>query len=217
MADRAARGEAAEEDHPDVRRLTAREPSMAADRIGRFFDPLVLTAALLLAVGVAGAANPWVGAGWAALAGVGCAVVPEAVVRLSVRCGRAGDRQLVRREQRHVPMLVAAVSVLAIAVVLTLTGAPPLLVATVWTVLAGVAVLAAVTRVWKASIHAGVAATVATVATGVFGIGTLAFTGPICLAVAWARVRAGRHSLAQVLAGSALGAVVTLAVFPALR
>lgn len=206
-----------DEQHPDLRRLAARPVSRTADLIGKIFDPLVLTSALLLAVGAAGHPNPWVGVGWAVLALVGCAILPELVLRALVRSGRAGDRQLVRREQRRIPMLVAAACVAVVAVLLTTSGAPRLLSATVWTVLAGVAVMTAVTQLWKASIHAAVAATTATVTALVLGPRTLLAGVAVCLVVAWARVRAGRHSAAQVVGGIALGVLVTLLVFPTLR
>lgn len=202
-------------EHPDLARLASRVRSRPADAVSTVFDPLVLLTATMLLVGATHAV-PWVGVAWALAAIAGCALVPEAVLRLLVRAGRVGDRQLVVREQRHVPMLVAAVCVGATLALLVLGGAPRALVAVVITLLVGLAVMTAMTHWWKASIHADVAATCATILGWSVGAWTLAATAPIVAAVCWARVRAGRHSPAQVLAGAALGVALTAAVLPKL-
>jgi membrane-associated phospholipid phosphatase len=82
--------------------------------------------------------------------------------------------------------------------------------------LASVALLAAITTVWKVSIHCAVAAGSVTMLTLLFGPGLV----PLYLLVAltaWSRVALKDHTTAQVIAGSLLGvaaAVVTYAVIP---
>lgn len=176
-------------EHPDLVRLAARTRSVLADAVSTVFDPLLLVGVLLLAVGAASHPSPWIGAAWALAAIAGCALAPEAVLRLLVRTGRVRDRQLVMREQRHTPMLVAAGCVVLTLAALMLLGAPDRLVALVVTILAGLCVMALVTRWWKASVHAAVAATCATVTALVFGPVSLLGTLPVVAAVGWARVR----------------------------
>lgn len=201
---------------PDLRRLHARPTSRVADTVGAVFDPLILVSATLLAVGAGATAPWWVGLGWALAAIAGCALVPEIVLRLLVRAGSVGDRQLVVRAHRHTPMLIAAASIAVTLALLWVGGAPRPLLALVVTILVGLAAMTALTRVWKASVHADVAATCATVAATFYGPATLWAGVPIVAAVCWARTRSGRHSPTQVAAGVALGVAITAAVFPAL-
>lgn len=64
-----------------------------------------------------------------------------------------------------------------------------------------------VTLQWKISLHCAGAAGMATLLTGVLGMrGVLAFTSVAM--VAWSRIRLGRHTIPQALAGSALGALI---------
>jgi membrane-associated phospholipid phosphatase len=69
----------------------------------------------------------------------------------------------------------------------------------------GVALI--VTLQWKISLHCAGAAGIATLLTGVLGIqGMVAFTSVAM--VAWSRIRLGRHTISQALAGSVLGTLV---------
>jgi membrane-associated phospholipid phosphatase len=71
--------------------------------------------------------------------------------------------------------------------------------------LASVALLALVTVWWKISIHCAVAS--GSVAILAFGYGPLVLPGYLLVALlAWARVAAGDHTVAQVVAGALLGA-----------
>ena len=74
----------------------------------------------------------------------------------------------------------------------------------------------AITLVWKVSVHAAVMAGAATVLTLVFGP-PMALTVVFVLAVAWARVAKGDHTLAQVLVGALVGGAVAYLTFPPLR
>lgn len=201
---------------PDLRRLGARPASRLADLVSAVFDPLILVSATLVAVGAAATSPAWVGLAWAAAAMAGCALTPEIVLRLLVRAGSVGDRQLVVRAHRHTPMLIATGCIAVTLLLLVVGGAPQALVALVVTILLGLAAMMAVTRVWKASVHADVAATCATVAATYLGPWTVWAGVPIVAAVCWARIRSGRHSPAQVAVGVALGTALTLAVFPRL-
>lgn len=201
-------------EHPDLARLAERTPSRAADTVSRVLDPLVLVTAVSVLVSVASSPHWWAGVGWAALVVTFCAGIPEITLRLLVRSGRAADRQLVRRESRAVPVLVALGSVVVGVVALGLLGAPRPLVALVVTIFVGLLVIGAITRFWKASFHADVAATVAVVLAVMFGPATALVSVPLVALVSWARVRSGRHSLAQVIVGLALGVAVTGVVFP---
>jgi membrane-associated phospholipid phosphatase len=72
-----------------------------------------------------------------------------------------------------------------------------------------------VTLVWKVSIHTAVVAGSEAILVLVFGPWLFALT-PVVLLVAWARLQLGQHTVAQVTAGIALGAVVATSVFSVL-
>ncbi|WP_226344224.1 hypothetical protein [Agilicoccus flavus] len=208
--------------HPDLARLAARVPSRWADRVSAVLDPLVIVPFALLVVAVRATirdgAGILPGVGWAVVAIVFCAGAPEAALAWTVRRGRASDRTLVVREQRHAPLLVAIASVAVGVGVLLVAGAPGPVTAFVVAILAGVAVMTALTRVVKASFHVGVLAAVLVVLAldGVPALVCLALT-PLVPALGWARVRAGRHTLGQVVLGAVVSALVVGGVFALAR
>ena len=95
-------------------------------------------------------------------------------------------------------------------------GAPGELSGYIGCMLGSVAVLAAITTVWKVSIHCAVAAGSVTILALLFG----PWLTPAYLLVAltaWSRVVVKDHTAAQVIAGSLLGvaaAIVTYAIIP---
>jgi membrane-associated phospholipid phosphatase len=82
--------------------------------------------------------------------------------------------------------------------------------------LGSVAVLAAITTVWKISIHCAVASGSATILSLMFGPRLLPAYLLVAL-TAWSRAALKDHTTAQVIAGCVLGAaaaVVTYAIIP---
>ncbi len=82
--------------------------------------------------------------------------------------------------------------------------------------LGSIAVLGAITTVWKISIHCAVASGSATILSLMFGP-PLMLTYLLVALTAWSRVELKDHSTSQVIAGSLLGAaaaVVTYAIIP---
>jgi len=78
--------------------------------------------------------------------------------------------------------------------------------------LASVAVLAAITAVWKISIHCAVAS--GSVALLALSFGPLVLPGYALVALlGWSRVAVQDHSVAQVVAGSVLGAAAAAAAY----
>jgi membrane-associated phospholipid phosphatase len=138
------------------------------------------------------------------------------MIWFGVRRGRLSDRHIGVREQRTGPLLFGLVSVLAGLTLLAVTGAPRELIALVVASFAGGVVATAVNRFWKSSIHTGVAAGAAVVLVLVFGPALLV-TAVVVAAVGWSRVRLRDHTVAQVVVGAALGAVIAGTVFALLR
>ncbi|MFI5898331.1 phosphoesterase PA-phosphatase [Actinoplanes sp. NPDC051513] len=175
------------------------------------FAPAVLAAVMPVVIGAhAGAA------GWGLLAALFCAAIPYAMILRGVRRGRLSDRHIGERSQRTGPLVFGLASVLAGLGLLVAGGAPRELIALIVASFAGGVVATGINHFWKSSIHAGVAAGSAVVLVLVFGP-LLLTSAAVVAAVGWSRVRLEDHTVAQVVAGAAIGAVVAGVVFGLLR
>jgi membrane-associated phospholipid phosphatase len=128
-----------------------------------------------------------------------------------VRSGRYTDHHLREREQRAVPLGLAALSVATGVVVLLVAGAPREITALQVAVLVTVAVSTAITLAWKVSFHVAVVSAAAAVLT-LLGGPWWALSWLAVPVVGWARLVLRAHTAAQVLAGLVVGAGVSTAV-----
>lgn len=199
---------------------TVSEPRTSADRLARLitdlFAPAHLAIGLLLVVGTASGASHLRGLAWGALAALVVGAMPYAWILYSVRRGRLTSRHIPDRAQRILPLALAAVLAGAGLALLVALGAPRQLVALVLAMLAGLAVTAAVTTVWKISIHGAVAGGTAIVLTVVFGP-VLLVSSALVVAIGWSRVQQHGHTIRQVVAGALLGVLVAALFFIPLR
>lgn len=198
--------------HPDA----ARRHNTVAQAVTDVLSPLHLVVAVLLLVGAVSAHDPFRGAGWGLLAAVFIGGLPYAFLLHGVRRGRYTDRHVRVRQQRTGPLLFAGGCVITGLVLLALLGAPRQLLALVVAMLVGLAVTMAITLAWKVSVHTAVAAGTVVILTLVLGP-ELLVTWPAVALVGWSRVQLRDHTLAQVVAGAALGGVIAATVFTALR
>jgi len=127
-----------------------------AEWVSYLLEPKNWIIATTLAVGwdAGGAA----GLGWGAVAALFAGVLPMAFISRGVRSGRWDDRYVGAKRPR---LIVLAFIIASVAVGLTLLvglGAPHELSGYLGCMLVSVALLAAITTVWKVSIHCAVAA-----------------------------------------------------------
>ena len=170
------------------------------------FAPAILVAVLLVAVG------GW----WGLVAALFCSVIPFGYIVVGVLRGRLTDHHIDLREQRRIPLAFGVASVLTGLALLVAFRAPRDLVALVAAGAVGLGVCATVNHWWKMSIHTAVAAGTVFILFLVYGP-VWAFSLPVLAAIGWSRVRLGAHSVAQVLVGAVVGALIAGTVFPALR
>jgi len=157
-------------------------------------------------------ANGRAGLGWGLLAAVFAGVVPAAFLSYGVRRGLWSDRTVGARRPRLIVLGLIMGSVAAGLVVLVVAGAPRLLTGYLAFMLGSVAVLAAITFVWKISIHCAVAS--GSVAILALTFGPLALLGYVLVALlCWSRAALGDHTVLQVIAGSVLGAGAAVAAY----
>lgn len=166
---------------------------------------------VLLIIALTSAATWTAGVAW----GVGLATltagIPSVDILRRVRGRTVDDFFIVIRSQRLRPLIVAlSCTGLAFALSLVL-GAPQQLQASLLAALATGAVLTSITWAWKISFHASAVAGALAILT--WGVGwEMLVLAPLVPAVAWSRVALGRHTLAQVLAGIAVGSTLTIIV-----
>jgi membrane-associated phospholipid phosphatase len=157
-------------------------------------------------------ADGWAGVGWGLLAALFTAVLPTWFISRGVRDGRWSDRNVGARRPRLLVLAFITASVTAGLILLLALGAPRLLTGYLAFMLASLAVLALVTTVWKISIHCAVASGSVTILALTFG--PLVLPGYLLVAVlGWARVVMKDHTVAQVVAGSVLGAAAAAAAY----
>ena len=184
--------------------------------VGELLSPPPILVVLALVVAWASSPTPAMAVVWGAIAAGFASALPYALILGGVRRGRLSDKNLSLRDQRVRFGVVASTSILFGLVLLAALDAPAELVALQASVAVGVACGWVITRWWKISVHAAIAAGAATVLLLVFGPALLALW-PLVAVIAWSRVQVGDHTPAQVLAGIALGIVVNATVFSLLR
>ena len=202
--------------HPDVVRLSAARPSRVADLVALATHPGIMVIAVLAVVAIHSTAHLGLAALWAGLAVLFCVLIPYGVLLGMAAKGRVLDQHLVVREQRRAPLLAALVSVMVGLVVLTGLDAPRPVLALVVAMLAGLGAMTAVSHWYKASFHLAVAGGVTVIVGLVLGWSAAVPLAVLLTAIAWARLRAGRHSQGQILVGLVVGAAAAAIVYPAL-
>ena len=152
------------------------------------------------------------GLGWGLLAALFAGVLPRVFLSYGVRRGLWSDRTVGARRPRLIVLGFIKGSVATGLVVLVVAGAPRLLTGYLAFMLGSIAVLAAITLVWKISIHCAVAS--GSVAILALSFGPLVLLGYVLVALlCWSRVALGDHTVGQVIAGSVLGAGAAVAAY----
>lgn len=182
----------------------------SAGRVSYLLEPKNWIIATVLAVGwhADGAA----GLGWGAVAALFAGVLPMAFISRGVRSGHWEDRYVGAKRPRLIVLTFIIASVAAGLLVLIEFGAPGELTGYFGCMLGSVAVLAAITTVWKISIHCAVAAGSVTILTLLLGPWLLPAYLLVAL-TAWSRVVLKDHTTAQVVAGSVLGALASAVTY----
>jgi membrane-associated phospholipid phosphatase len=155
------------------------------------------------------------GIGWGLLAALFTAVLPTVFISYGIRRGRWDDRNVGARRPRLIVLAFITASVAAGLVLLVVLGAPRLLTGYLAFMLGSVAVLALVSVVWKISIHCAVASGSVTILGLSFGPLVLPLYVLVGL-LGWSRVALKDHTVAQVVAGSVLGAAAAVLAYTAL-
>ncbi len=121
--------------------------------------------------------------------------------------GRISDLDITQRGERPVPFIVALGGCIVAWLCLYAVGAPALLIRFAGAHMSIMALVFVITLFWKISVHSAGIAGVATLAASLLGgLQVLALTSVIL--VGWSRIRLGRHTFGQVVAGGILGSLI---------
>jgi membrane-associated phospholipid phosphatase len=182
----------------------------AAGWVSYLLEPKNWIIATTLAVGWH--ADGATGLAWGAVAALFAGVLPTVFISRGVRRGQWDDRYVGAKGPRLIVLSFIIASVAVGLALLAGFGAPGELTGYFACMLGSVAVLAAITTVWKISIHCAVAAGSVTILTLLFGPWLIPAYLLVAL-TAWSRVVLKDHTAAQVIAGSVLGAAAAVATY----
>lgn len=143
-----------------------------------------------------------------------CAL-PIVYIALMVRRGKITDIHIKVRRQRIIPYMITILCAGLAALILWIIGAPPLVTMFAVFSMLQIVIMLLVTTKWQISMHSlGITSAVFALG-GMFGVGTAALFSPLIPIVGTARVVLKRHTVAQVIAGGCVGALMTIILFAA--
>ncbi|MDI6817369.1 MAG: phosphatidic acid phosphatase [Actinomycetota bacterium] len=184
----------------------------AASRISDIFNPYYSSAPFFWLVAASATPNAATFLLDAAILTAFFSVLPLWDIRRRIRRGQVRDAHISRREERLKPFLFSLACAATGLAALYVAGAPDVVLAVVWTVVALGATITAVTTVWKISLHAAGITSIAAMLYFIFG----AVAAPVALlvpVVGWARLTLRKHTPAQLVAGILVAIAITTAVF----
>ncbi len=181
--------------------------------ISNLISPPVVWAVMIFPIAFREAESQGQAVVWALTYGVLVCLLPILYIAWMVRRGSISDIHMRLREERLRPFLVSIGCTGLAWLALRLMGAPSVVPLVAVVTLVQLAVMAIITLVWQISMHA-MCISSAVVATGIlFGLGPALLVSPLVPLVGAARLKLQRHTPAQVVAGTLLGAVVTVALY----
>jgi hypothetical protein len=177
----------------------------AARLVTDYLDPKnwIVATIFLLGLDAAGLA----GVGWAMVIIFFSAVLPVLFIRFGMRWLGFSDRHLGERRHRLVTLAFITSSVTAGVVLMIALGAPYKMTGYIVGMLASAVALGAITLVWKISVHCAAASAAVLIVALTFGQYLLVGYAVVAV-VAWSRVELRDHTVAQVIGGTVLGAMV---------
>lgn len=178
--------------------------------VSDLLSPPVIWGALAFPVAFSQAPSAGHAITWALVYVTLICVLPVIYIAMMVKRGKITDIHMQVRQQRIRPFVVSLICTTIAWWTLRLMGAPSVLPMFALFSLIQMGIMAVITMVWQISLHA-MSVTGAVVALGfLFGGAAVIITAPFIVLVGAARLKLKRHTLAQVLAGAALGAIIPL-------
>lgn len=146
---------------------------------------------------------------WALTYSVIVCILPALYIGYMVWRGHITDIHVRVREQRIRPFVVSVICTVVAWILLRWMEAPSLLPLFTLFSLIQLAVMLLITLTWQISMHSMSITGAVVVAGALYGPGTALLLSPLIPVVGAARIKLRRHTLAQVIAGGILGALLT--------
>jgi len=183
-----------------------------ADLISNILNPFLVSLIIIVLLSFESASGISDALKWSLiLAAISILPVFSAVVYL-LRKGRLDGIFTAVRRQRTAIYVLSGVCAAVGYVILLISKAPLMLRAAFATGLSGVIAFTVINLWWKISLHTALVTALVTVMVILYGwIATAGLV--LVLLIAWARLALRQHSLAQVVAGAVLAALITVAAF----
>lgn len=182
-----------------------------ARHVSNILSPAAVSVPLILLVAFYRASSAASALAYAATTFFFLSIGPFAYILLGVRLGKLSDVDVSKRSERLGPFIFGLLSICLGWFVLILAHGPsPLIAVLVVTAVSGL-IMMFITLWWKISLHASSLAGAVTILTALYGAIVLPAFALLAL-VSWSRVVLRRHTLAQVVAGSLAGILLTAVI-----
>ena len=192
---------------PKVNRMQLPQFSWARI-VSDLVSPPVVWAVMVIPVAAEYADTPLQAAFWAILYSMFICVIPVGFIAWMVKTGKIGDIHMKERRERFRPLLVTIICTSIVWWLLRRFDAPAPFPLLALMTLVQVTFMMLVTFVWQISMHMMSIAGAAVVTGIIFSTSAAMTLIPIVMLVGAARLRLKRHTPAQVIAGTIMGALV---------
>lgn len=150
---------------------------------------------------------------WALLYGMLVCWLPLLYVAWNVRNGNISDLHMKVRRERIRPFMVTLLGSTVALTTLVAAGAPRLMPLFALFSLIQLGLMTLITFVWQISMHSMSITGAVVTAGALYGVGPALVLFPLVPLVGAARYKLGRHTWSQILAGAAVGAVMSVILF----
>jgi len=180
--------------------------------VSNVLSPPVVSALMVIPVAVAYSISPRHALLWSLLYILATSVIPTAYIAWLVRRGEITDIHMPIRSERYRPYAMTILCTVVAWWIMRVMGASPVLPLLAVFSLAQILVMACITVFWQISMHT-MTITGAAVAFGLFfDMSYALWMLPLILLVGAARLYLKRHTPAQIIGGTAVGAMVPMLV-----
>ncbi len=180
--------------------------------VSNLLSPPVIWGTLAFPIAFREASSQEQGLIWALTYVVLVCVMPAFYIGLMVWRGHITDLHMRVRTQRIRPFIVSIICTAIAWAALSVMQAPPLLPAFALITVIQITAMLFITLVWQISMHTMSVTSAIITSAALFGIGTAILASPLIPIVGAARYSLRRHTLSQLIGGSMLGGMMTLAL-----
>ncbi|MDZ4763565.1 MAG: hypothetical protein SGI73_03365 [Chloroflexota bacterium] len=179
--------------------------------ISNVFCPPAVWTALAFPIAFRAAKSPGDGLVWGAIYAAFVCLLPAIYIGVMVWRGHITDIHMPLRHERIRPFIVTVLCAAMAWGVLRVLDAPPLLPTFTLFSMVAIGAMLVITLFWQISMHVMSVACAVVAMLVLFGVGAGLLLSPLIPVVGAARLKLHRHTLAQVVAGAALGVGLTVA------